>query len=310
VTTDAQIVEVDGAGFTAAMAPTVEVIRSVTDAIKGASERHSNLPGVNSVAMQDLAAQENGKIVKPKDWDVPIGDAQTLGSVDLLAATDAARCYGELFSGTRAPLYGHLTLARACLEACVVSAWLSDPKISPTERQRRTLVELIYSAKEVKRLGMEEPDVADERIALWLGVAAELGWEVSKDTKPQVNGSGRPAMAAAIDQLLIDKGRPRLGRVQWSYLSGVNHTVWFALRQAFVGDVTADAMGPSTAPLGTESKPVYTQTLCLLRALRVAATTRMIYMGWVDDEWEYAANVGLTHEVELFRRVTAASSTS
>lgn len=296
------------AAFATAMAPTVAVIRTVTDAIAGASERHANLPGVDSVAMKDIDAQESGCIVKPKDWDVPIGDAQTLGSVDLLAATDAARCYGELFAGTRAPLYGHLTLARACLEACVVSEWLSDPKITATERQRRTLVELIYSAKEVKRLGVEESDIADERIALWLGVADELGWDVSKDTKPQVRGSGRPAMADGIDHLLMDKGPARLGRVQWSYLSGVNHTVWFALRQAFIGGVTAEVMGPSTAPLGTESKAVYSQTLCLLRALRVAATTRMIYMGWVDDVWEYAANVALTHEVELFRRVTATST--
>ena len=305
MTSGAPAVDVSGAGFAAAMAPTVEVIRTVTDGIKSASERHSNLPGLDSVALRDLAAQESGTIVKPQEWDVPIGDAQTLGSVDLMAATDAARCYGELFSGTRAPLYGHLTLARACLEACVVSAWLSDPKISPTERQRRALVELIYSAKEVKRLGVEEGDIADERIALWIGVATELGWDVSKDTKPQVGGSGRPAMAAGIDQLLIDKGPLRLGRVQWSYLSGVNHTVWFALKQAFIGDLTDDGMAPSTAPLGTESMSVYSQTLCLLRALRVAATTRMTYMGWIDDEWEYAANVGLTHEAELFRRVTA-----
>ena len=47
--------------------------------------------------MRDLAAQESG-VVKAKDWDVPISDAQTLGSVDLQAATDAARCYGELFA--------------------------------------------------------------------------------------------------------------------------------------------------------------------------------------------------------------------
>jgi hypothetical protein len=308
VTNDAGTHDTGEGAFASAMAPTVAVIRTLTDAIKGASERHGNLPGVDSVAMGDIAAQERGAIAIPRDWDVPIGDAQTLGSVDLLAGTDAARCYGELFAGTSAPLYGHLTLARTCLEACVVSEWLSDPKISPTERQRRALVELIYSAKEVRRLGVEDPDSADERIALWLRVAAELGWDVSKETKPQVNGSGRPAMAAGIDHFLIDKGPARLGRVQWSYLSGVNHTVWFALRQAFIGEVTADGIGPSTAPLGTESKSINSQTLCLLRALRVAATTRMTYLGWVDDAWEYAANVSLTHEVELLRRVAVTTT--
>jgi hypothetical protein len=287
------------------MAPTVEVIRTLTEGIKGASGRHANLPGVNSVAMQDLAAQESG-MVKAKDWDVPIGDAQTLGSVDLLAATDTARCYGELFAGTRAPLFSHLVLARSCMEACVVSEWLSDPKIAPVERQRRTLVELLYSAREIRRLGIEAPGKADERIALWMGVAAELGWEVSKDSKPRVDGVGRPPMALGIDHLLMDDGPTRLGRVQWSYLSGVNHTVWFALRQAFFGElVDAQVLGPSVASIGTESKSVYSQTLCLMRALRVTAQARMTYMGWIDDEWEYAANCAFTHEVELLRRVTS-----
>jgi hypothetical protein len=259
--------------------------------------------------MQDLAAQESG-VAKAKGWDIPIGDAQTLGSVVLLAATDAARCYGELFAGTRAPLFGHLVLARSCMEACVVSKWLSDPKITPVERQRRTLAELLYSAKEIKRLGMEETGKADERIALWMGVAAELGWTVSKDTKPRVDGAGRPPMAQGIDHLLMDAGAARLGRVQWSYLSGVSHTVWFALRQAFIGElVHTQAFGPTVAPIGTESKSVYPQTLCLLRALRVTAQARMTYMGWMDDQWEYSANCAFTHEVELFRRVTNSIAT-
>ena len=178
------------------------------------------------------------------------------------------------------------------------------------ERQRRTLVELLYSAKEIKRLGIEETGKADERMALWMGVAAELGWEVSKDTKPRVDGIGRPPMAQGIDHLLMDAGPARLGRVQWSYLSGVNHTVWFALRQAFFGElVDAQALGPSVAPIGTESKSVYSQTLCLLRALRVTAQARMTYMGWIDDEWEYAANCAFTHEVERSRRVTNSLAT-
>jgi hypothetical protein len=286
--------------FQEAMAPTVAVLRSLTDAIKEAAGRHANLPGANSVAMQDLAAQASG-VVNATGWDEPIGNAQTLGSVDLYAASDAA-----LFSGTRAPIFGHLVLARSCMEACVVSEWLSDPKITSVERQRRTLVELLYSAKEVKRLGIEEPGKADERIALWMGIADELGWDVSNDTKPRVGGVGRPPMARGIDRLLMDAGPARLGRVQWSYLSGVNHTVWFALRQAFIGEVVAaPSLGASLVPIGTESKSVYSQTLCLLRALRVAAQARMTYMGWVDDAWEYAAGCAFTHEVELFRRVTA-----
>ncbi len=287
-----------------AMALSVATLRTVTDAIKGAPDRHGHLPGARSAAMGDLAAQANGRITKPTAWDTPMGDAQSLGWLDLLAATDAARCYGHLFGGDSTPLFGHLTLARSCLEACVISEWLSDPTISPTECQRRTLAELIYSAKEAKRLGMEEAADADARIALWMSVAAELGWLVSKDTKPVVDGSGRPAMAGAIDRLL-NPGVTALGRVQWSYLSGVNHTVWFALRQAFLDEPTPNGLGPTVASVGTASNAVYPQTLCLLRVLRTAAQARMTYMGWVDEAWESAARTSVAHEVELLRRIEA-----
>jgi hypothetical protein len=297
--------------FQLAMAATVDALRIVTTAVAGASGRNGNLPSVDSVAMADQFAQEH-QLRKVADWDVPMSDAQTIGAMTLLAAADYVRCYGELFSGQRSPVFGHLVQARAGLEACVVSRWLNDPQISAEERQRRTLCELIYSAKEVKRLGIEEAGKADERIAMWDRVAAELEWPVTwpqgkGNGKPNVGGAQRPSVPAGIDAL-ITESPGSIGRVQWSYLSAVGHVTFYGLRQSFLEDPKPSGLAPSLAPIGTESKAVNAQTLCLLRALRTAAEARMTYMGWADDEWVEARTVAMTHEAELYRRIMAAQA--
>jgi hypothetical protein len=257
--------------------------------------------------MVDLAYEETHS-GDPR-WQRPLSDAQTFGSMTLLAANDYAACYAQLFAGTRAPVFGHLVQVRAVLEACVVSAWLCDPKIDSTERTRRALCELLYSAKEIGRLRIEPEGDAATRLTLWKDVADALGWAVTwgAANKPTVDGASRPSVPAGIDQLLLDSGDAALGRVQWSYLSAVSHVTWYGLRQSFLGQPNeGGGLGPSIAPIGTESKAVNGQSLCLLRALRTAGEVRMTYMGWLDDEWKRAREQAVAHEVELLRRLMAA----
>lgn len=72
-------------------------------------------------------------------------------------------------------------------DACVVAAWLNDPKADVTERVKRGLCEQLYSAMELVRLRLE--DDAAERRDYWKACAASLGWTV--EVAPASSHSGQ-----------------------------------------------------------------------------------------------------------------------
>jgi hypothetical protein len=74
----------------------------------------------------------------------------------------------------------------------------------------------------------------------------------------------------------------------------------WGIRQAVVQGPDNDVgIGPSVAMIGTDSKAVNTQSLCLLRALRHAGTARLTMMGWLDDEWQAVVRQSEAHERAL-----------
>jgi hypothetical protein len=139
---------VDQPAFIAGMAATVSAMRTLCAAIEGAPARHGHQPAAVSVAMDDLANEARYAARCGENWLGPIRDTQTFGGMTLVAATDYGRRYADLFTGERAPVYGHLVVARAGLEACVISSWLNDPRIETAERIKRGLCELVYSTWE------------------------------------------------------------------------------------------------------------------------------------------------------------------
>lgn len=297
--------------FIARMADTVAAMHTLCSAIEGAPARHGFQPAPVSVAMGDLDKESRFVARFGEDWLGPVRDTHTFGGMTLFAATDYARCYADLFTGDRAPVYGHLVLARAALEACVISSWLNEPAIETDERVRRGLCELIYSNWEVSRLKIAEADA----IANWWAhaqMATAIGWSVGKNRgKPIVSGTQRPAIGSGIARLVLrDDGRD-LGPVQWSYLSSLVHVTWYGLRQSVVEPPRDNVtLGPSIASIGTQSSSVNAQSLCLLLALRAAGEARLTMMGWLDQEWRDAVKVSATHELDLLRAVSAASGSN
>jgi hypothetical protein len=290
-------------GFREAMRPTVEAIRDLTEAIRDAPERHGSLPSAESVAMAEINAQAQS-YQKLSDWEAPLGDTHTFGAMTLLAASDYAWTFAEAFTGSRAPVYGHLVVARSALEAAVVSNWLNDPRVSPLDRIKRGLTEQLYSAKELVRLKIDEK--AKVRVAYWKTVATRFGWAVAEaNGKPVIDGTKRPSVPLGINELLLgDDQQGGLGRVQWSYLSAVSHVTWYGLRQAIIELPKEQSIsGHSLAGVGTESRAVYSQALCVLKALRRAATARMVLMGWVDQSWESACRASAAHERVLLASI-------
>lgn len=300
---------VDQPAFVRGMAETVATLRTLSQAIADAPNDHGHNPWDPSRAMSDLFAEADLQRRCGDDWLTPVKDAHTFGGMTLMAASDYGHCYASLFDTglERAPVYGHLAIARAGLEACIVSSWLNEPGIETVERVKRALCELIYSAWEVKRLELEGDDKTTELLASLMRISESFGWTLSDDRgKPKLDTTRRPSIPRRIAEIVVGDRRREIGKVQWSYLSSVIHVTWYGLRQAVVEGPSDEAgVGPSIAMVGTEARAVNAQSVCLLRMLRYAGAARFTLMGWADEEWIDACRQAESHENSLLKAITA-----
>jgi hypothetical protein len=296
----------DARAFREVLSPTVRAIGELAAAVLEMAPRKGHIPGRRSRAKAELVAQRQ-RYSEVAGWDEPVTDAHVFGGFTLLAATDYAQSFADLFAAGPPPVYAHLVLARAVLEACVVSAWLNDATVDVDERVRRALCEHLYSAMEVKRLGITD-DLA-ERVSVWKTTAKALGWDATTphNRKPTVGGSQRPSTADGIDALLT-AGRPvQIGKAQWSYLSSVSHVTRYGLSEAISRSPgAAPTDGPTVADVWTKSTSVQLQAWCILRALKTAADARFALMGWRDEEWLAVCQQADAHGMWLFAAADSA----
>jgi len=287
---------VTGASFRQAVAPALDVIRELVLAVEAAGLRHGGIASATSKAMDEIASEQAW--AKRSDWENPASDTHSIGGITLAAASDYARSFAQALDTDETPVYGHLVVARTALETSVISAWLNSPTVDVAERIRRGLCEQLYSAMELKRLKID-PD-ANERIARWKATTTTLGWSFTESNgKPVVEQTKRPSIPQGIDQLVVGDGEGSAGRFEWSYLSAVSHGVWYGLQPALFEPVGTDRSGFATVSYGTTSDSVVTHALCGFRALRGAATSRLILMGWQDAEWDEARRAAEAHELAL-----------
>lgn len=301
---------VDANTFREAMSPIMGAIRDFTLAVDAVGPRHGNLAWESSPAMREIA--EEPKYAKHSSWTHPTTDTHALGEMTLRAAADYVRTFAEAFTATQPPTYGHLALARCALESSVVSWWLSEPGIAHEERIKRGLSEYLYSATEEGWLDLG--DDTSEHVEEWLARAASFRWAATDRNgkpwsltnsrgRPFIDQISRPSVAAGITRLLVSEQDRRIGKLLWSRLSAVSHVTWFGLRSALsLGDAAANiASGLSTVPVGTDISAVSLQALCILKALRQAATAHFMLMGWQDNQWTTSCRLAEQHELELFR---------
>lgn len=293
--------------FRQALAPTIGAVRGLADAVSERAGQCGHHPSASSRAMEEIAAEATFA-ARSGGWNEPIRDTHTFGGMTLTAAADFARSFAVLIDADSTPVYGHLVVARSVLDACVVAAWLNDPKADVTERVKRGLCEQLYSAMELVRLRLEEngPQApkrnAAERRDYWKARAAALGWTVkASSNKPVIDGTSRPSVPSGIAELLVGDGEARIGRTQWSYLSSVSHVTWYGLMQAITSPAPTPGLGPGLVTYGTTSSSVRAQALCVLIALRKAADARFVLMGWADDDWRAACERAQAHELALMQ---------
>lgn len=290
---------VDEDAFRESLSPVVSAVRDFAIAVRDVSPGHGEIAAADSHAMREIS-DEQAYAQRSGGWQGPVTDTHTLGALTLRAAADYVRSFADAFSVGRAPLYGHMVLARAALESSVICWWLSEASIARDERVKRGLSEYIYSAVEEGWLNLVGN--ADEHLAAWIGTATALGWPVTDHRnkpwgpksrgKPLVDGVGRPPIDRGIAQLLAGDRASQIGPVQWSRLSAVSHVTFFGLRSAFLEEeiVGNPTTGQAHVPVGTDAGTVLLQAICVLRALRQAADTRFALMGWQDDQWKSAAS--------------------
>ncbi len=301
--------------FRDALRPLVEALREFSAAVDAVAPRHGRTPWEDSPAMREIADEH--RYSGPSGWDQPIHDTHMLGDLTLRAAADYVRTFAEAFMAERAPVYGHLVVARAALESSAVCAWLSEPGIARDARVKRGLSDFLYTAVEDSRLKIRDDD---ESVKVWIDRASKLGWQATDYNgkawsdksrgKPVVDGVGRPSTGAGITRLLVSDGESKVGQLLWSRLSAVSHVTFFGLRWALMLETREDdsLSGLATVAVGTDSTGVYTQAFCILKALRKAASAHFELMDWQDDEWLTAAGTAERHERGLIDAIRVASS--
>jgi hypothetical protein len=292
--------EVGADEFREAMAPVAEALNALVRAVEATGPRHGDLPPPESEAMKELASEEQYRA--RSGWLNPVTDTHSFGGMTLWAAADYVRSFASTLGGERPPIYGHLALARDALEASVVSFWLNERGITYDERVKRGLSEVIYRAAEVKRLGLtDDADVKLTEAKRWCD---ELGWGLHMAGRlPVVDETKRRSVPEGIRRLLVADGEARLGKLLWNRPSAVTHVTWWGLTWALdlVNAPADDGSGFTTVSVGTDSTKVLQQALCILKALRVAATERFTLMGWLDGQWDAARQAAEQFELALLR---------
>lgn len=177
-----------------AVAPSMQSLLGLADAARSLGD--SGLPLANSRAMAELAAEatlENAQLREP------IHSAHSLLGVAAFAAGDHLRNYARLFASQPVPVYSHLVLARACLDACSFVFWLGEPQISAKCRAQRYLVSRVHNAKQKRRSPIPAIREKGKEIIREVREGCDAaGWRflprLENNESPQVEGEEMPAL--------------------------------------------------------------------------------------------------------------------
>jgi hypothetical protein len=287
---------VEATEFRRYVLPTVEVLRQLADAVADVSSGHAG-PAADSQGMRELAA--GADYSARSAWEQPIEDTHMFGALTLRAAADTVHTLAAALDADRPPIWAHMTVARAALEACVIAEWLNEPGIAYEERVRRGLCERIQSASEVENLGLT--DGAD--VATLIDDGQRFGWDVHIDPfgVPSVAATQRPDIARGVSRLVFGNEEARGGALLWGRLGSVQRVTWWGLQWALMlDDAQPSQLGRATVPIGTDLSKVSVQAICVMRALRAAASARFTLMGWQEvHDWTEAVRVSEAHEAVL-----------
>lgn len=288
--------DVDDDDFIAAVADTSDVLAGLARAYLEASQRVGHAAAADSPAMAELAAEL--RYVNDR-WRDPIREAHAVGGMLTLAGCDHLRSYAHLFSSPPTPVYTHLVVARAALEAFGWARWLSDRQINVETRVKRGRIIQLADALQRKRY-QHEP-IKDEGRAIIRRVreGAPDEWLpiICNDRNIEIGGETAPTARDVIGAVLGAKptAADELSASLWTMLSGVAHASRGALLMSMEIAPPSSSLAPPVAATITTASTVHLIGVVIARAGINACDERLTLMGWVDDSWRSAVNRADSH---------------
>jgi hypothetical protein len=280
--------------------PTLETLRDLADVVWVVPERHNHLRIPPCKALHEV--DEGKKYRGLTNWDDPVEQVHQHGGAIVAVVCDYASCFANMFTLDHQSIYGHRVVARCLLEAATVAQWLNQPNITTEERVKRAACERLYSAYELKRLGMSDDD-PDQRIAEQEAIVTGLGWRFSnneRDGKPKIGDTRRPSVEKSMSALFSDRKASEIGHGLWCTYSAISHSTWYGVRQGFIEQPgEPDAVGRSLAGMGVNSLEILSETWLMLIAVRRVAEARFELMGWDDDYWKQQRDRFEMHTIQI-----------
>lgn len=281
--------------------PMVTVMLELVDAALDLAPP-SGLPAADSQAMAERAVEDK---YANEHWPEPVRAAHAVTGVLVFAAGDHIRSYARLFASEPVPVYTHLAIARAALDAAGTAYWLADTGISDETRIMRYEVTRLMSAVECKRSPMPSAKAKSQEIVDNVRAgAAPHGWTVNR-SNPHCGNQEEPRPKQLIRRVLEDDAifgpdAPGIATVLWWYLSGVTHSASYALMQSvkITDDAPNAAPGETMAAISTSSQSVFMMGLTAARGYAAAVQEHAQLMGWSSERWDAArkalADLGAT----------------
>jgi hypothetical protein len=244
--------------------------------------------------MAELAAEQR---VALDDLPEVVRAAHTYAGLLRFASTDFVRQFVRLFATQPVPVYAHLPVARAGLEAAATSAWLTEFSIGPERRVQRFLILRVQNALEMRRGPIPEfKQMGRDLIERTRLQCDKRGWthDLARKRVLSIADESLPSTKSLI-RALFARGRAapetgRIGETSWWYLSGVSHSTLYALTESidWQADKSESAVVPSLAAMFTSSQSVIQHSAVLALGFDALIEAHRELFGWESAEWTKA----------------------
>lgn len=284
------VMEIDDEGFIASVADTVALLDQLAEAYLGIGERFAYVPAAESLATAEISMESRFTNAR---WHEPVAEAHSSSGILAFAGIDHLRSYAHLFASSPIPVYSHLVLARASLEAFGWARWLADRRIDVETRIKRGGLYQLADGLQRKRFPAPEMKVKGQEIILRIREGAPAGWTVvCNDRNLEVGGEAAPAVKDLIGAVLTQGAGPtpaQLGASLWGLLSGIAHAVRYALAFSMEAAPRTSELEPLLAGLSTNSSTVHLVGVATTRGAISGCDERLGLLGWDQDEiWRSA----------------------
>jgi hypothetical protein len=285
-----RLAEDDPQRYLLAVKPFCDITTMLADAAQGLAPSNGNVPGVTSIAMAHLGAQDSLGL-RHEEMTDPIQGALSIAAVLALAAADHVRAFGRHYTAVPAIMYSHAVTARAAIETSVRCRWLAEPQLTPEVRVKRLLVALIQSARQADRAApdAQERQKARARHATLVAIAAHHGWEVNPRRKDEaiVSNEHFPNPAEETNRVLNIAGS-RTGAVLRNFHSAIAHGEIYAIFQSLEPHYRSSPTGIDLAQPFVSSDSVKIHGLTTMMVFIDAIDALCALNEWTSHDWRGA----------------------